>query len=103
MKQPKMRKGAVMMEYVILAVMIAAAALVAIIYFGKTIAGQAQTASMATAGQSEEASGRAAALQKKNVEGKEWIDEGSKHADKFNDLAGEKKGLEGVKKEEKKD
>ena len=55
MKQVKMRKGAVMMEYVILAVMIAAAALVAIIYFGRTITRQTETAAYAAAGSSGKA------------------------------------------------
>lgn len=42
--------GAVMMEYVIVAVLIAAAAVVAIAYFGKTIVGQANTATIAMEG-----------------------------------------------------
>ena len=41
--------GAVMMEYVILAVLIAAAAVVAIAYFGRTIVGEANVASTAMA------------------------------------------------------
>lgn len=89
MKQPKMRKGAVMMEYVILAVMIAAAALVAIIYFGKTITGQAQTATLATAGTADKASKNAAELQLKNTRGQEWNESGKKHADSFNDQKSE--------------
>ena len=44
--------GAVMMEYFILAVLIAAAAVVAIAYFGRTIVGEANvaTSAMATGG-----------------------------------------------------
>ena len=38
MKKNSTRKGSVMMEYVILAVLIAAAAVIAIAYFGKTVA-----------------------------------------------------------------
>lgn len=82
MKQPRMRKGAVMMEYVILAVMIAAAALVAIIYFGKTITNQAETASAATAGQSEAAQKIAETAKKNSESAKE---EGEKHNSKFHD------------------
>lgn len=82
MKQPKMRKGAVMMEYVILAVMIAAAALVAIIYFGKTITNQAETASAATAGQSKEAVTLAETAQKTAKAAQE---KGEEHNGKFHD------------------
>lgn len=93
MKQPKMRKGAVMMEYVILAVMIAAAALVAIIYFGKTITSQAESASLATAGKSEDAAKTSEGLMGKQ-EG--WKTEATKHSEKFNDKKmDDKKGGEG--------
>lgn len=48
--------GAVMMEYVILAVLIAAAAVVAIAYFGRTVVGEANvaTTAMATGGNAAE-------------------------------------------------
>ena len=92
MKQPKMRKGAVMMEYVILAVMIAAAALVAIIYFGKTITTQAQSASQATAGNSKEAQNTSSGLMKKQTE---WVEKGSEHNDAFSDVKTAKDGKGG--------
>lgn len=49
------RTGAVMMEYVILAVLIAAAASLAAIYFGKAIVGSFTTATHATTGQTDSA------------------------------------------------
>ena len=48
--------GAVMMEYVILAVLIAAAAVVAIAYFGKTVTSEANIASTAMTGKGNAAS-----------------------------------------------
>lgn len=83
MKQIKMRKGAVMMEYVILAVLIAAAALVAIIYFGKTITKQAETAAAATAGQSEDAAKYATEAKGLEKQGK---DKAEAHNSKFHDV-----------------
>ena len=82
MKQVKMRKGAVMMEYVILAVMIAAAALVAIIYFGRTITRQTETAAFAAAGSSSSASATAgkAKTEASNAESK-----GETHNKAFHD------------------
>ncbi len=47
--------GAVMMEYVILAVLIAAAAVVAIAYFGRTVVDEANVASTAMTGKGSEA------------------------------------------------
>ena len=47
--------GAVMMEYVILAVLIAAAAVVAIAYFGKTVTSEANVASTAMTGKGNKA------------------------------------------------
>ena len=52
-----------MMEYVILAVMIAAAVVVAVIFFGRTIMAQLNTAAAATLGQTE----RAETLHEKGV------------------------------------
>ena len=87
MKQPKMRKGAVMMEYVILAVMIAAAALVAIIYFGKTITSQAETAAYATAGKAEDAGKKAEDGAQKNADSAD--EKGEKHNSRFHDQKSE--------------
>ena len=47
--------GAVMMEYVIVAVLVAAAAVVAIAYFGKTIVGETNVAATAATGQGHKA------------------------------------------------
>lgn len=55
--------GAVMMEYVILAVLIAAAAVVAIAYFGKTVTSEANVAATAMTGH-----GNAAATQQGKVQ-----------------------------------
>lgn len=49
------KSGAVMMEYVILAVLVAAAVVVAAIYFGRTIMKQFGAASAATSGQTKDA------------------------------------------------
>ena len=49
------QKGAVMMEYVIVAVLIAAAAVVAVAFFGRTIQRQFSSAAAATAGQAGKA------------------------------------------------
>ena len=46
-------KGAVMMEYVIVAVLIAAGCVVAVIMFGKTITGQFGVAAKAASGQAD--------------------------------------------------
>jgi Flp pilus assembly pilin Flp len=51
-------KGAVMMEYVILSVLIAAAVVVAVIYFGRTIMKQFAAAASATAGETSDAKKR---------------------------------------------
>ena len=82
MNKPKMRKGAVMMEYVILAVLIAAAALVAIIYFGRTITSQAETATLATAGESSKSSQNATDLRDKQDT---WKTDAQEHNAKFHD------------------
>jgi Flp pilus assembly pilin Flp len=49
------KTGAVMMEYVILSVLVAAAVVVAVIYFGRTIMRQFGTAANATAGETKQA------------------------------------------------
>lgn len=84
----KMRKGAVMMEYVILAVLIAAAALVAIIYFGKTVTAQANTAAQATAGQSGEA---VTAHQAAETAATSSKTEAMEHNEKFHDKKAQQK------------
>ena len=74
--------GAVMMEYVILAVLIAAAAVVAIAYFGKTVTSEANVASTAMTGK-----GKAAAEQQGKVQDaqKNYQDEAVKTSKKFSD------------------
>lgn len=57
--------GAVMMEYVILAVLIAAAAVVAIAYFGKTVTSEANVASSAMTGKGNKASDMQQQIQEK--------------------------------------
>jgi Flp pilus assembly pilin Flp len=49
------RAGGVMMEYVILAVLIAAAAVLAVMYFGRGVVTNLTTSTHAMAGQSEDA------------------------------------------------
>ena len=56
-------KGAVMMEYVIVAVLIAAAAVAAVSYFGKNITGMFATATEATTGNNTAAESRSEKLQ----------------------------------------
>lgn len=74
--------GAVMMEYVILAVLIAAAAVIAIAYFGKTVVSEANVASTAMTGK-----GSAAASQQQQVQEKQstWQDEAVSANKKFSD------------------
>lgn len=57
--------GAVMMEYVIVAVLVAAAAVVAIAYFGKTVTSEANIASTAMTGQGNLASDKQGEIQQK--------------------------------------
>ena len=74
--------GAVMMEYVILAVLIAAAAVVAIAYFGKTVTSEANVAATAMTGK-----GNAAATQQGEVQEaqSEWQKEAVETNKKFSD------------------
>ena len=61
--------GAVMMEYVIIAVLVAAAAVVGIIYFSRTMNEQGAAASAAMAGQTKEAEAHAEAAKKESATG----------------------------------
>ena len=72
--------GAVMMEYVIVAVLIAAACVVAVALFGKTIKTQFSTAAKAVAGQDRDAQ-----TQQQKSEGMagKTDTEGTEHANKF--------------------
>ena len=69
--------GAVMMEYVILAVLIAAAVVVSVIFFGRTIMTQLNTAAAATLGETK----KAESLHKKGVQ---QARSGDSKADKYN-------------------
>ena len=75
--------GAVLMEYVILAVMIAAACVVAVIYFGKSANKQVIGATNAMDGNT--AAAATAASQAQGLGTKSTTDSVT-HADKFNDL-----------------
>jgi len=78
--------GAVLMEYVILAVMIAAAAVVAVIYFGQTASKQTVAATDAMAGRTQDAvtkSGEAKQLATDSETKSET------HAKSFSDVGGE--------------
>lgn len=75
-------RGAVMMEYVILAVLIAAAAVVAIAYFGKTIVGQTNVAATAAAGNGLKAGTTAQQVQQKqNTYQQEAVDASKNFSD----------------------
>lgn len=74
--------GAVMMEYVIVAVLIAAACVVAIAYFGKTIVGQTNAAAAAARGEGHEAS---AIVEKGRTIGKQGAEEAVKNNKTFSD------------------
>ena len=60
--------GAVMMEYVILAVLIAAAAVVAIAYFGRTVVGESNVATTAMTGKGVEAKDKQIQVQERAKE-----------------------------------
>ena len=77
--------GAVMMEYVILAVLIAAAAVVAIAYFGKTVTSEANVAATAMTGK-----GNAAAAQQGEVQQNQstWQQSAADTNSKFSDAEG---------------
>lgn len=74
--------GAVMMEYVILAVLIAAAAVVAIAYFGKTVTSEANVASSAMTGKGNKASEMQQQIQEKqSTYQQEAVDTNKKFSD----------------------
>lgn len=75
--------GAVMMEYVIVAVLIAAAAVVGIIYFTRTMNEQGAAASAAMAGQTKEAVAHAEAAKGEAAKG---ATESKTHVEKFSDV-----------------
>ena len=75
--------GAVMMEYVIVAVLIAAAAVVGIIYFSRTMNEQGAAASAAMAGQTKEAVAHAEAAKGEAAKG---ATESKTHVEKFSDV-----------------
>ena len=74
--------GAVMMEYVIVAVLVAAAAVVAIAYFGKTIVGQTNVAAEATTGKGNSAAETAVKVQEAQ---KKYQEEAVNASKKFSD------------------
>lgn len=74
--------GAVMMEYVILAVLIAAAAVVAIAYFGKTVTSEANVAATAMTGKGNAASDQQGQVQDAQTTWqKEAVDTNKKFSD----------------------
>lgn len=75
--------GAVMMEYVIVAVLVAAAAVVGIIYFSRTMNEQGAAASAAMAGQTKEAVAHAEAAKGEAAKG---ASESKTHVEKFSDV-----------------
>ena len=74
--------GQAMMEYVIIAVLIAAACVVAIAYFGKTIVGQTNAAAQATTGEGHKA---AATVEEVRTKAKTGADEAVQNNKKFSD------------------
>lgn len=75
--------GAVMMEYVIVAVLVAAAAVVGIIYFSRTMNEQGAAASAAMAGQTKEATDHA---EKAKGEASKGATESKTYVEKFSDV-----------------
>ena len=83
--------GAVMMEYVILAVLIAAAAVVAISYFGKTVTSEANVASTAMTGKGNAASDQQVQVQTaQKTWQQEAVDSNKKFSDAKEDAVGGK-------------
>lgn len=74
--------GAVMMEYVILAVLIAAAAVIAIAYFGRTVVSESNVASEAMTGKGHSAS---EIQQKSQTNQKTYQEEAVENNKKFSD------------------
>ena len=77
--------GAVMMEYVIIAVLVAAAAVVGIIYFSRTMNEQGAAATSALAGETKEAVSHTGKAKKEAATGSEKSVE---HVEKFSDIKG---------------
>jgi len=75
--------GAVMMEYVIIAVLVAAAAVVGIIYFSRTMNEQGAAAAAAMAGQTKEAESHA---EKAKGEAAKGATESKTYVEKFSDV-----------------
>ena len=75
--------GAVMMEYVIVAVLVAAAAVVGIIYFSRTMNEQGAAATEAMAGQTKEAVAHA---EKAKGEASKGASESKTYVEKFSDI-----------------
>jgi len=78
----RLRRGAVMMEYVILAVLIAAACVIAVIVFGRGVVRNTDLMSKAAAGRGSRA-GEAAQIYQKDAE--DDIREAQKFPGKFSD------------------
>ena len=74
--------GAVMMEYVILAVLIAAAAVIAIAYFGKTVTSEANVAATAMTGKGNASASQQQEVQKNQTD---WQKEAVETNQKFSD------------------
>ncbi|MBO5939892.1 MAG: hypothetical protein J6R18_01680 [Kiritimatiellae bacterium] len=80
--------GAVMMEYVIVAVLIAAAAVVAIAYFGQTIVGQTNAGAQAITGKGPEAAATVENVRNVAQQGaQEAVDNNKKFSDSKVDAA----------------
>ena len=75
--------GAVMMEYVIVAVLVAAAAVIAIAYFGRTVTSEANVATTAMTGEGHKAQEMLQDTRDKVV--KPGTAEAAANADKFSD------------------
>lgn len=75
--------GAVMMEYVIVAVLVAAAAVVGIIYFSRTMNEQGAAATNAMAGQTKQATDHA---EKAKNEASTGASESKTYVEKFSDV-----------------
>ena len=81
--------GAVMMEYVILAVLIAAAAVVAIAYFGKTVTSEANVAATAMTGKGNASSDQQQSVQNaQSTWQQEAVDTNKKFSDAKEDAIG---------------
>lgn len=79
----RMRRGAVMMEYVVVAVLVAAACVVAVVVFGRGIVRNTDLMSKAAAGRGVRA-GEAAAVYQADAEAD--VKEAQKFANQFSDV-----------------